>query len=191
MARTPSTMPALGTALEKLPLQYPDGTLFRWNTVENKPVLVAFLCNHCPFVLHVIDVFSRIANDFHPEIFVLAVNANDIEQYPQDGPVYMKELANQKNWKFPFLLDASQEFAKRIGAACTPDFFLYDSHHKLVYRGQMDASRPGNGIPPTGEALLKAADALRNGLPIPEPQIPSLGCNIKWKPGNEPSYFSH
>jgi thiol-disulfide isomerase/thioredoxin len=155
-----------------------------------KATLVMFICNHCPFVKHVMDELGRLGADYIPKgVGVVAVNANDVEKYPQDGPDKMKELAVSEGWRFPFLLDDTQKIAQAYKAACTPDFFLFDADAKLVYRGQLDESRPSNKIPVTGKDLRAALDAVLAGKPPLEEQKPSIGCNIKWRPGNEPPYF--
>lgn len=159
-------------------------------TAGKKATLVMFICNHCPFVKHVVDELGRIAEDYVPrDTAVVAINSNDVDAYPQDAPNRMKELASSKHWRFPYLFDESQDVAKAFKAACTPDFFLFDNEGELVYRGQLDGSRPGNDIPITGADLRAALDAVLGGNPVPAKQMPSIGCNIKWKPGNEPSYF--
>jgi peroxiredoxin len=153
-------------------------------------LLVMFICNHCPFVLHVLEEIGSIASDCERRgVAVIAINSNDVRNYPQDGPDRMRELALREDWSFPFLLDETQEVAKAFRAACTPDFFLFDGGGALVYRGQLDDSRPGNGLPVTGRDLRAALDAVLAGQPVPEPQLPSVGCNIKWKRGNAPPYY--
>ncbi len=189
MARTPSTMAELSMPLPQSPLFYTTGETFDWNTTKNRPVLAAFICNHCPFVQHILPAFTALLKRYHPDVFAVAINANDVTTYPQDGPEAMQQLALSERWTFPFLFDATQAAAKAFGAACTPDFFLFDRNHQLVYRGQFDDSRPGNGVVPTGIDLENALQAVLRNLSPVEPQKPSLGCNIKWKPGNEPDYF--
>ncbi|MGD2154333.1 MAG: thioredoxin family protein, partial [Gemmatimonadales bacterium] len=145
----------------------------------------------CPYVQHVLKEFGRLAADYGSRgLAIAAINSNSAETHPQDGPEHMKALAIAEGWTFPFLFDESQAVAKEYRAACTPDFFLFDSQQRLAYRGQLDDSRPGNGIPVTGSDLRRAVDAVLAGSPIPEEQKPSMGCNIKWKPGNEPDYSS-
>jgi peroxiredoxin len=153
-------------------------------------LLVAFICNHCPFVQHVAGELAALSRDLPAQgVPVVAISSNDVAAYPADSPEAMAEEAARQGWAFPYLYDESQEVAKAYRAACTPDFFLFDSDRKLVYRGQLDASRPGNGLPVTGADLRAAVDAVLAGRPVPEDQRPSLGCNIKWKAGNEPDYF--
>jgi len=154
-------------------------------------LLVMFICNHCPYVQHVRSELGRLAADFMPRgLGVVAINSNDVERYAEDSPDNMKKLAASEGWEFPYLHDEAQEIAKAYRAACTPDFFLFDAERRLVYRGQLDDSRPGNAIPVTGRDLRAAIEAVLDGRPGAEDQKPSIGCNIKWKPGNEPSYAS-
>jgi thiol-disulfide isomerase/thioredoxin len=155
-----------------------------------KATLVMFICNHCPFVKHVLDEITRLAGDYIPKgVAVVTINSNDVASYPDDHPDEMKKLAAKKGWRFPFLFDDTQEAAKTFKAACTPDFFLFGPDGGLVYRGQLDDSRPGSKIPVTGEDLRAALDAVLAGKPVAKEQRPSIGCNIKWKRGNEPPYF--
>lgn len=148
----------------------------------DKGTLVMFICNHCPFVLHVLDEILRIANDYRVQgIGIVAISSNDPEKYPQDGPDKMAELAFKKSFDFPYLFDETQEIAKAYDAACTPDFYLFDAQDKLVYRGQLDDSRPGNNIPVSGSDLRNAIDGVLYNRSIPQNQKPSMGCNIKWK----------
>ncbi len=191
MAETPSTMLPLGTRLPGFSLT--DAVSGRTVTDEDfgdrQALLVMFLSNHCPFVRHVVPEIGRIARDYADRgVGLVAVNANDIARYPDDAPAHMKELARREGWEFPFLFDDTQEVAKAFRAACTPDFFLFDGEGDLVYRGQLDGSRPGRGEP-TGQDLRAALDAVLEGVPVPGEQRPSVGCNIKWRPGNEPDYF--
>jgi peroxiredoxin len=153
-------------------------------------LLIAFICPHCPFVVHVRKEFGTFAREYAEKgLAVVAIMSNDLAQYPQDGPEGMKKEAREGGYDFPYLLDRSQEVAKAYRAACTPDFFLFDSRRQLVYRGQFDASRPGNDVPVTGRDLRAAVDAVLAGEAVAEDQRSSIGCNIKWKPGNEPDYF--
>ena len=191
MARTPSTMAPLGSTMPAFQLtDQATGNEIDSTNLSGSPVLVMFICNHCPFVVHVMDEMIALANDFVARGGqVVAINANDVEKYPQDGPTAMRQLAESAGMRFPFCLDFSQSTAKAFGAACTPDFFLYNASGSLYYRGQMDDSRPGSDIPVTGKDLRSAVDAILAGSPAPAEQRPSLGCNIKWVPGNEPEYF--
>jgi len=184
MARTPSTMVALGTKAPGFNL--PD-------TVSGKQVslsdikgdvatVIMFICNHCPFVKHVNTELVNLANDHKNNgVGFVAINSNDVINHPDDSPALMMQVAKQLNYPFPYLYDETQEVAKAYDAACTPDFFIYDKDLKLVYRGQLDDSRPGNEIPVTGKDIRHALDCLINNKSIPEFQRPSIGCNIKWK----------
>lgn len=191
MARTPSTMVPLGTEAPDFALPDPDGRIWHRDDFADAPaLLVMFICNHCPFVVHIRDELARFAREYQENgLAIVAINANDADRYPDDAPPKMKDAAEAHGFVFPYLFDESQEVAKAYGAACTPDFFLFDRARKLVYRGQFDASRPGSPTPVTGADLRAACDAALRGAPPPPDQRPSLGCNIKWKPGNEPSYF--
>jgi len=156
---------------------------------DHEAILVMFICNHCPFVKHVVEELGRLGRDYLPQgVGIVAINANDVANYPQDGPEYMKALAERGGWEFPYLLDATQQVAKDYRAACTPDFFLFDGEGKLVYRGQLDDSRPGSGRTVTGRDLRAALDASLAGEVVSSNQVASLGCNIKWSPGNAPEY---
>ena len=150
--------------------------------------LVAFICNHCPFVIHIAAGFSAFARDYQSKgLNVVAINSNDVDRYPADRPEMMVKFAREYSFSFPYLYDESQSVAKSYKAVCTPDFFLYDGDLKLAYAGQFDASRPGRSEPVTGDGMRAAADAVLKGEPVPSPQIPSSGCSLKWKPGNEPA----
>jgi thiol-disulfide isomerase/thioredoxin len=153
-------------------------------------LLVMFICNHCPFVKHVRDELVKLSNDYRPRgVAVVAVNSNDWSTYPDDSPEMMEKEAREYGYPFAYLYDETQEVARAYRAACTPDFYLFGARQELVYRGQLDDSRPGNGVPVSGRDLRAALDALLAGEPGPAEQKPSLGCNIKWRPGNEPDYF--
>jgi thiol-disulfide isomerase/thioredoxin len=154
-----------------------------------RPVLVMFICNHCPFVKHVRDQLALLGQDYEGRLGIVAINANDVANYPDDRPELMAFEAKAAGYKFPYLYDASQEVAKAYRAACTPDFFLFDKSRRLVYRGQLDDSRPGTEVPVTGKDLRAAIDALLAGMAVSGTQRPSMGCNIKWKAGNEPDYY--
>jgi len=152
---------------------------------------VAFICEHCPFVRHVRSEFARFAKEYEAKgLNVVAIMSNSIEEFPQDGPEGMKKEAQEAGYVFPYLFDKDQKVAKAFKAACTPDLFLFDGDRRLVYRGQFDGSRPKNNVPVTGADLRAAADAVLAGQKPPEQQRPSMGCNIKWYPGNEPAYFT-
>jgi len=183
----------LGTPVP--PFSLPDAvtgrTVSTGDFAESRALLVMFVCNHCPYVQHVLPELGRIARDYADDgLAVVAINANDREAYPQDAPPAMKQLAEAERWTFPFLMDETQAVAKAYRAACTPDFFLFDRGRRLVYRGQLDGSRPGSDVPVTGEDLRAAIEATLLGKAAPAEQIPSIGCNIKWTKGNEPDYFA-
>ena len=185
MAATPSTMLPLGTPAPRfrLPDTVSDNTLSYEDIKGNKGTVIMFICNHCPYVKHVNDELVRVATDYMPKgIGFAAISANDITRYPEDAPDKMKETAERLGYPFPYLYDESQDIARAYQAACTPDFFVFDKEDKLVYRGQLDNSRPGNNIPVTGKDLRRALDLLLEGKMIPEEeQKPSIGCSIKWK----------
>ncbi|MFX0063559.1 MAG: thioredoxin family protein [Candidatus Hermodarchaeota archaeon] len=154
---------------------------------NKKAVVVMFICNHCPYVIHVRGQFGPIAEEYMPKgIGILAINSNSVVTHPQDGPRAMKLLAEEMNWSFPFLFDGSQDVAKAFKAVCTPEFFVFDEEKKLVYHGQLDDSRPRNTIPVTGKDLRAVLDAVLEGKPVNKDQKSSIGCSIKWHPGNEP-----
>ncbi len=192
MAATPSVMLALGTPAPAFDL--PDvvsGKRISLNTFAGKKsLLVMFISRHCPYVQHIKEELARIGKDYRSrDVGIVAICSNDVANYPDDKPARLKEMARETGFDFPLCHDESQETAKSFSAACTPDFFLFDSDRRLVYRGQLDASRPSNGIPVTGRDLRSALDAVLAGSAVPEDQKPSIGCNIKWKAGNEPDYF--
>lgn len=192
MVKTASTMLPLGTAAPEFEL--PDvvsGKTISLATFQNsKALLVMFICQHCPFVKHVQTELAKIGQDYSGQpLGIVAISANDVANYPDDSPEKLKQMAEEFNFNFPVCYDASQEVSKSYTAACTPDFFLFDGAGKLAYRGQLDDSRPSNGVPVTGQDLRQAIDALLQGKTIDFEQKPSIGCNIKWKPGNEPDYF--
>ncbi len=192
MARTPSQMIDLGTEAPNFSL--PDVVSGRNVSLDDFPdakgFMLAFICNHCPFVQLIRHEFARYGREYTDKgIAVIAINSNDIMAHPEDGPDAMSDEARRFGYAFPYCLDADQSVAKAYQAACTPDLYLFDANRKLVYRGQFDDSRPGSDAAVTGADLRAASDALLAGQPIPEPQKASLGCNIKWKPGNEPAYY--
>jgi len=158
--------------------------------VNSKALLVAFICNHCPYVIHIRDAFNAFAEEYAPlGLATIAISANDAATHPDDAPEMMAEEAARHGFAFPYLYDEDQSVAKAYHAACTPDFFLFDEHRQLAYRGQFDASRPKNQEPVSGIDLRNAADAVLRGDAVPGEQTPSIGCNIKWKAGQEPDYF--
>jgi peroxiredoxin len=191
MAQTLSTMPELGMKAPDFSL--PDaitGKTVSLGDFKSAPaLLVMFICNHCPFVKHVRAQLAKLGTEYQKKgVAVVAINANDAAKYPDDSPEKMREEARAAGYTFPYLFDESQEVAQAYRAACTPDFFVFDKTRTLVYRGQLDDSRPSNGLPVTGKDLRAALDAALAGREIPADQKPSIGCNIKWKPGNEPRY---
>jgi peroxiredoxin len=190
MVQTASTMLALGTEAPNFSLPTPDGRyVTRDDAAGSMGLLVMFICNHCPYVVHVREQLAKIAREYAAKgIGIVAISSNDVENYPDDSPEKMAEKATEWGFTFPYLYDESQAVAKAYTAACTPDLFLFDGSLKLVYRGQLDGSRPKNDVPVTGGDLRAALDALLKGQRIPDDQLPSLGCNIKWKAGNEPAY---
>ena len=191
MVKTASTMLLLGTQAPDFHLPDTAGRMVsRDDFKDSAGLLVMFMCNHCPYVKHVRTELARLGKDYQDKgIAMVGINSNDVETHPDDSPEMMVSEANEAGYTFAYLYDETQETAKTYRAACTPDFYLFDREHKLVYRGQLDDSRPGNSSPVTGKDLRGALDALLAGNPIPEDQTPSLGCNIKWKAGNEPDYF--
>lgn len=195
MALTASTMIlALGTQAPDFRL--PDVVSGKTVTLETFQaklgLLVMFICRHCPYVQHVKQGVTQLARDYaNKDLAIVAISSNDAASYPDDSPDSLKAMALEQGWTFPFCYDQTQEVAKAYTAACTPDFFLFDQDRRLVYRGQFDDSRPGNGTPVTGRDLRSAIDSLLAGKPVSKGQKPSVGCNIKWKKGSEPAYFSH
>ncbi|MGD1904865.1 MAG: thioredoxin family protein [Leptolyngbyaceae cyanobacterium] len=192
MVMVSSTMLDLGTQAPDF--QLPDvvsGETVSLETFAGKSaLLMMFICQHCPFVKHIQDQLAQLGRDYGPKnVGFLAISANSIQTHPQDGPEHLKTMAETLGFTFPYCYDATQEVAKAYTAACTPDFFLFDGGRALVYRGQLDGSRPGNGIPVTGQDLRTALDQVLAGQSVPTTQTPSIGCNIKWTPGNEPPYF--
>lgn len=192
MVMVSSTMLELGTPAPDFAL--PDvvsGDTISLETFAGKPaLLVMFICQHCPFVKHVQDELARLGHDYEPKnVGILAVSANSVQTHPQDGPEHLKAMAESLKFNFPYCYDETQEMAKAYTAACTPDFFVFDGDRQLVYRGQLDDSRPGNDVPVTGKDLRAAIDTVLAGESVSPEQKPSIGCNIKWAPGNEPEYF--
>lgn len=192
MVKTASTMLPLGTPAPDFSLINVDGRTVSLADFQGKPaLLVMFICNHCPFVKHVAAELAAIGVEYQPRgVGIVAINSNDVSAHPADSPERMVHEAEERGYVFPYLFDETQEVAKAYHAACTPDFFVFDKQQKLVYRGQLDSSRPSNGLPVTGEDLRRALDAVLEGKPVPEPHRYSLGCNIKWRAGGEPAYFN-
>ena len=191
MVRTPSTMLPLGTAAPDFSLPNVDGRVLSLeDVVGERGTVVMFICNHCPFVKHVADQLAQLGREYATRgIGFVAVSSNDVSGHPADSPEQMIHEAELRGYPFPYLYDETQEVARDYRAACTPDFFAFDAGRKLAYRGQLDGSRPGNGVPVDGADLRVALDALVAGNKPAEVQRPSLGCNIKWKPGQEPDDF--
>ncbi len=191
MAVTPSTMLDLGTRAPAFALPDTNNIVATLEDVRGQQgLLVMFICNHCPYVIHLRAALVSFAQDYQTKgLGIVAISSNDAEKYPADGPEQMRVEAQAAGFCFPYLYDATQQTAKAYRAACTPDFFLFDKQLKLVYRGQFDDSRPRNDVPVTGKDLRAATDALLSGQTIDTDQKPSMGCNIKWKPGHEPDYF--
>lgn len=192
MARVASTMLPLGTLAPDFQLPDVFGETISLATMKGKQgLLVMFICKHCPFVKHVEAQLAQIGKDYEDKnLGIVAISANDASNYPDDAPDQLQAMAKELGFTFPLCYDETQETAKAYTAACTPDFFLFDGNRSLVYRGQLDDSRPGNDQPVTGQDLRNAIDAVLAGKPISDMQKPSIGCNIKWKPGNAPAYFS-
>jgi thiol-disulfide isomerase/thioredoxin len=191
MPETPSTMLDLGTLLPSFALpDFSDKTVSDADFTGARALLVAFICPHCPFVRHIRGEFAKFAKEYDAKgLKVVAIASNSVTEYPEDGPAGMKAEATEVGYIFPYLFDWKQDAAKAFRAACTPDLFLFDANRRLAYRGQFDGSRPKNNVPVTGADLRAAADAVLAGKGAPELQRASMGCNIKWYPGNEPAYF--
>ncbi|HEY9697362.1 MAG TPA: thioredoxin family protein [Trichocoleus sp.] len=192
MAKTASTMLALGTPAPEfyLPDVVSGQTISLDTFTGNSALLVMFICRHCPFVKHIQTELAQLGQDYGTRnLGIVAISANDAENYPEDAPDRLKAMAQELSFSFPLCYDETQAVAKAYTAACTPDFFLFDADRKLAYRGQLDGSRPGNGLPVTGEDLRQAIEALLGQGTIDPDQKPSIGCNIKWKPGNAPDYY--
>jgi len=192
MVATPSTMLALGTEAPPFALPDTNGRLVSLDALPQTPgLLVMFICNHCPFVKHIRHELALFGREYQERgLQIVAINSNDVVAHPEDHPDRMRQEVREMGYTFPYLFDETQEVAKAYRAACTPDFFLFDGERRLAYRGQFDDSRPSNDRPVNGADLRAAADALLGGQRVPAQQQPSLGCNIKWKPGNAPEYFS-
>ncbi len=191
MALTPSTMLPLGTPAPDFLLPDPQGRRVSLKDFQSaQALLVIFLCNHCPYVIHIREGLAAFAREYQPRgLAVVGINANDVANYPADSPEKMSEEITKAGYTFPYLYDESQAVAKAYRAACTPDFFLFDQNRLLVYRGQFDESRPGKSVAVTGRDLRAAANAVLSHSALSGEQIPSMGCNIKWKPGSAPDYF--
>ena len=192
MVKTASTMLSLGTSAPDFSLPNVDGSTVSLSDFSGKPgLLVIFMCNHCPFVIHLRDELARFATEYQEKgLAIVGISSNDVTTHPDDSPEKMAEEAKSAGYTFPYLYDENQDVAKSYQAACTPDFFLFDSNQELVYRGQFDDSRPESGIPVTGADMRAACDAVLAGQPVSAEQKPSVGCNIKWKSSSEPAYFT-
>jgi len=190
MVVTASKMLALGTRASDFSLPDTKGNIVSLSDLAEAPaLLIVFMCNHCPYVKHILSDLVRLVKEYQNKgAAVVGINSNDSVNFIDDSPKMMAKIAKKAGFTFPYLFDETQEVAKTYRAACTPDFFLFDKERKLVYRGQMDDSRPGNNIPVTGLDLIKAMNAVLAGRQVGAEQKPSMGCNIKWKPGNEPEY---
>ena len=191
MVKTASTMLPLGTQAPDFSLVNTDSQTVSLSDFSGKPaLLVMFICNHCPFVKHIAEELSVLGREYQSRgVGIVAISSNDSTKHPEDSPEQMVHESENRGYVFPYLFDEDQAVAKAYKAACTPDFFLFDGEQKLAYRGQLDASRPGNGIPVTGTDLRSALDAILSGQPVTENQTPSIGCNIKWVESKEPEYF--
>lgn len=193
MVLTPSTMLPLGTRLPSFALPDFDGRVVSSDDVADAPaLLVAFICGHCPFVTHIRHGFAQFAREYQARgLAIIAINSNDVDAFPEDGPDGMRDEARRAGYVFPYLIDETQDVAKKFRAACTPDLYLFDSSRTLVYRGRFDDSRPRTNppMPVTGRDIRAAVDAVLGGAPVPQEQKGSVGCNIKWKRGNAPDYF--
>jgi len=191
MAKPASTMLPLGTLAPDFRLPDTSGRILSLNSFNHAPaLLVVFMCNHCPYVKHIRHELAELAAEYQARrVAVVGINSNDAASHPDDSPARMVEEVKNIGYPFPYLYDETQAIARAYRAACTPDLYLFDSTLRLVYRGQFDDSRPGNGVPVTGNDVREALDAVLAGAPLAQAQKPSIGCNIKWKPGNEPDYF--
>lgn len=200
MVLTNSTMMKLGSAMPAFELSDPDGKVATSSQFSGLPVLVMFICNHCPYVKHCAAELARLGNDYADKIGIVAIQSNDVSEYPDDSPEKMKQEAAEHGYSFAYVSDPTQEVAIAFTAACTPDFFLFNANQELAYRGQLDATRPtrissgvydSTGNEPNGADLRTAIDAVLAGKEPSADQMPSIGCNVKWLPGREPDYFSH
>jgi peroxiredoxin len=190
MAVTPSVMLPLGTGAPPFSLPDPTGRVVSLDDFAGAPaLLVTFICNHCPYVKHLKPALSALAREYQlRNVAVVAINSNDPEAYPDDDVEHMRLDAETFSYTFPYLVDVNQDVAAAYSAACTPEFYVFDADRRLVYRGQFDGSRPGNGVPVTGRDVRAALDAVLEGRPVSREQSPSIGCNIKWRPGRAPEY---
>ena len=192
MVQTPSTMIPIGTPAPDFSLVEPaTGKRRTLSEFDAPATVIMFICNHCPFVIHVRDEITRLARDYAKDgVAFIAINSNSLASHPQDGPTHMAAMVHELGWTFPFLFDETQEVARAYHAACTPDFYVFDADRRLAYRGQLDESRPSTQAPVTGADLRAALDEVLAGHAVSREQRPSIGCNIKWAPGHEPDYFT-
>ena len=196
MVKTHSSYLPLGTKLpqfEMLNVNSEKMETFNFSSLKDRDLLIIFMCAHCPFVKYVENEISKITLEIQDHVQTIAVSSNDVLNYPDDSPVNLRNQAIKNKWYFPYLYDQDQSFAKKLKAACTPDFYLFlntDKEFSLFYHGQLDSSRPSNDIPHSGKDLLMAINAIEKDKIPPSPQLPSLGCNIKWKVGEEPNWFN-
>jgi peroxiredoxin len=190
MVAVNSTMLPLGTVAPDFRLPDTNGNLISRSDFTGRPLVVMFICNHCPYVIHLRMGLAQLARDYQDRgVGIVGISSNDAKAYPADGPEKMRDEVRTAGYVFPYLYDESQSVARAYHAACTPDFYVFNHEHRLVYRGQFDDARRGNSVPVTGKDLRTAVDAVLAGKPVSTDQKPSIGCNIKWKPGNEPDYF--
>ena len=193
MALTPSTMLALGTTLPSFDLPQVSGNRLNSRSLDQRPILLMVICAHCPFVKHVEPELTRLDRDFSDHVQLIGVSSNSLITHPQDGPEQLADQARRHGWNFPYLFDEQQSLARDLRAACTPEFYLFsaeaDGRQTLRYRGQLDDSRPGNAQPLNGQDLRAALDAVLSGSPVSPEQTASVGCNVKWNPGQEPEWF--
>ena len=190
MVAVNSTMLPLGTAAPDFRLPDTNGKTISLADFKGQPLVVMFICNHCPYVIHLRGGLAQFARDYQGRgVAIVGISSNDAAEYPADGPDKMRDEARTAGYVFPYLYDESQSVARAYHAACTPDFYVFDKEHRLAYRGQFDDARRGNALPVTGKDLRAAVDAVLAGKPVSPDQKPSIGCNIKWKAGNEPDYF--
>ena len=193
MALTPSTMLALGTTLPSFDLPQVSGNRLNSRSLDHRPILLMVICAHCPFVNYVEPELTRLDRDFSDHVQLIGVSSNSLITHPQDGPEQLADQARRHGWNFPYLFDEQQSLARDLRAACTPEFYLFsaeaDGRQTLRYRGQLDGSRPGNAQPLNGQDLRAALDAVLSGSPVNPEQTASVGCNVKWNPGQEPEWF--
>jgi peroxiredoxin len=184
-----SLMVPLGTPAHDFELPSAEGKTVKLADLEGRALLVMFLCNHCPYVRHIERALGAMVAEYSGRVAAVGICSNDLDAYPGDGPAGMAEQARRAGFEFPYLVDETQQVAAEYRAMCTPDLFLYDAGHRLAYRGAFDDSTPRNGQPVSGALLRQALDLVLEGQPVPEPHRPSMGCSLKWRPGNQPSWL--